>query len=103
VSLCRLPTSGLLTCEFVSKRLKRDVVVLDVKKFGSLLSQLKKSTISDKGRLELVSLFVSHAFFKCSQVSDIQVTLCLQCHTQLRLKAAASSGSTDRQIIHSVG
>jgi hypothetical protein len=37
----RLPTKGVLSCDFVSRRLKRDVPIIDGRKFNNLVKQVR--------------------------------------------------------------
>jgi hypothetical protein len=47
----RLPTKGVLSCDFVSRRLKRDVPIIDGRKFNNLVKQVRRPAGSGRGRL----------------------------------------------------
>lgn len=63
-----LPTRGILTFEFQSKKMRRALRVMDAKKFASLERQFHLSTMSDKERLGLVEMFAPFTYLTCDQV-----------------------------------
>ncbi len=52
----RLPTSGILSCDFVSRRTSKVVAVMEAKKFQALAGQFAAGTMSDKEKLTLVEV-----------------------------------------------
>lgn len=53
---CSLPTSGILCCDFVSRRTSKAVAVMEAKKFQALAGQFAAGTMSDKEKLTLVEV-----------------------------------------------
>jgi hypothetical protein len=69
----RLPIKGMLACDFVSRRLKKDVPIIDGRKFNNLLKQFSLSSVSEKDKLALLELVAPFTYFTCKQVGPARL------------------------------
>ncbi|KAG2440423.1 hypothetical protein HYH02_010310 [Chlamydomonas schloesseri] len=66
-----LPTGGMLTCDFVSKRASKAVAVMEAKKFNALAAQFDAGTMSDKEKLGLVEVMAPFNYLYCHQAATL--------------------------------
>lgn len=55
-SACSLPVSGVLSCDFVTRRVSKTLEVMQPRKFLALAAQFGSTSMSDKEKLALVEV-----------------------------------------------
>lgn len=90
----RLPTKGMLACDFVSRRLKKDVPIIDGRKFNNLLKQFSLSSVSEKDKLALLELVAPFTYFTCKQVGTV-----VRCCGDLAASGVTGKGLQDVHLV----